>query len=282
MAGYTSPELASSVAQAAEDAGFYAILVWDHYSTPEGPESMDAWAILAYLAGRTSTIRLGTCVTPIPFRPPAQLAKIVATVDVLSGGRTILGVGAGWHQPEFDAFSQWDTDSVRVSRTIEAVELMVRLWTEDGVDFEGKYYSVSGAEIVPKPVQKPHPPLWFGVRGERMLRLAARYADGWIPTVLDSDTYRSTLAKIGGYRRELGLDPAINGALQRFNPSNKSEDRGEATFYNDCTDADAYVRSFAEFEDAGCGYYGTVWSFPPEEMVSRVGWFAREVMPRYG
>ena len=70
---------------------------------PEGPDTVDAWCMLSYVAARTSKIQIGTCVTPIPFRPPAQLAKIVSTVDILSKGRTILGVGAGWHQPEFDA-----------------------------------------------------------------------------------------------------------------------------------------------------------------------------------
>ena len=104
--GYLDKELISEVGKAAEQAGFYAFLSWDHYMLPDGPETLDAWSILGYLAGQTDTIKLGTVVTPIPFRPPAQLAKIVASVDHLSGGRTILGGGAGWHQPEFDGFSQ--------------------------------------------------------------------------------------------------------------------------------------------------------------------------------
>ena len=175
--GYLDKDLISEVGKAAEQAGFYAFLSWDHYMLPDGPETLDAWSILGYLAGQTDTIKLGTVVTPIPFRPPAQLAKIVASVDHLSGGRTILGVGAGWHQPEFDGFSNWGTPGQRVTRTSEALELITRLWTGEKVSFEGKTYNSDGAIISPVPTQKPFPPMWFGVRGPRMLDLAARYAD---------------------------------------------------------------------------------------------------------
>ena len=91
--GYCDPDTVTKVAVAAEEEGFHSFLVWDHYMTPGGPNTLDAWALLAFVAGKTSSIGLGTVVTPIPFRPPAQLAKIVSTVDVLSGGRAILGVG---------------------------------------------------------------------------------------------------------------------------------------------------------------------------------------------
>ena len=129
--GYCNPETVARVAVAAEEEGFHSLLVWDHYLMPAGPDTLDAWTLLSYVAGITSTIRLGTVVTPIPFRPPAQLAKIAATMDVLSGGRLILGVGAGWHQPEFDGFSRWESSGVRVVQTTEALDLMVRLCALD-------------------------------------------------------------------------------------------------------------------------------------------------------
>ena len=135
--GYLDKNLISEVGKAAEQAGFYAFLSWDHYMLPDGPETLDAWSILSYLAGQTTSIKLGTVVTPIPFRPPSQLAKIVASVDHLSGGRTILGVGAGWHQPEFDGFSSWDSPGQRVTRTSEALDLITKLWTGGKVNFEG-------------------------------------------------------------------------------------------------------------------------------------------------
>ena len=126
--GYLDRGLIRDVAVAAEEAGFYGFLSWDHYMLPDSSETLDAWSILSYLAGQTSRIKLGTVVTPLPFRPPSQLAKIVSTVDLLSGGRTILGVGAGWHRPEFDGFSEWLPTRERVAQTSEALELITTLW----------------------------------------------------------------------------------------------------------------------------------------------------------
>ena len=262
--GYLDKELISEVGKAAEQAGFYAFLSWDHYMLPDGPETLDAWSILGYLAGQTDTIKLGTVVTPIPFRPPAQLAKIVASVDHLSGGRTILGVGAGWHQPEFDGFSNWGTPGQRVTRTSEALELITRLWTGEKVSFEGKAYNSDGAIISPVPTQKPFPPMWFGVRGPRMLDLAAQYADAWIPTNISPELYEDGLKKLREKRSELGINTSLKGALQNFDVYTESEP---------CV---ATINSYAA---SGCEYYGSIWSYPPDEMVSRIKWFSKEVMP---
>ena len=262
--GYLDKDLISEVGKAAEQAGFYAFLSWDHYMLPDGPETLDAWSILGYLAGQTKTIKLGTVVTPIPFRPPAQLAKIVASVDHLSGGRTILGVGAGWHQPEFDGFSNWGTPGQRVTRTSEALELITRLWTGEKVSFEGKAYNSDGAIISPVPTQKPFPPMWFGVRGPRMLDLAAQYADAWIPTNISPELYEDGLKKLREKRSELGINTSLKGALQNFDVYTESEP---------CV---ATINSYAA---AGCEYYGSIWSYPPDEMVSRIKWFSKEVMP---
>ena len=262
--GYLDKDLISEVGKAAEQAGFYAFLSWDHYMLPDGPETLDAWSILGYLAGQTDTIKLGTVVTPIPFRPPAQLAKIVASVDHLSGGRTILGVGEGWHQPEFDGFSNWGTPGQRVTRTSEALELITRLWTGEKVSFEGKAYNSDGAIISPVPTQKPLPPMWFGVRGPRMLDLAARYADAWIPTNISPELYEDGLKKLREKRSELGINTSLKGALQNFDVYTESEP---------CV---ATINSYAA---AGCEYYGSIWSYPPDEMVSRIKWFSKEVMP---
>jgi alkanesulfonate monooxygenase SsuD/methylene tetrahydromethanopterin reductase-like flavin-dependent oxidoreductase (luciferase family) len=106
-----------------------------------------------------------------------MLAKMVATMDVLSSGRSILGVGAGWSQTEFEGYSTWDDSKIRVDKTQEGVELILQLWQKPQVDFKGKYYHAKGAILDPKPVQKPHPPLMFGGVGTRMLRLAGQYSD---------------------------------------------------------------------------------------------------------
>ena len=261
--GYLDRELIRDVAVAAEEAGFYGFLSWDHYMLPDSSETLDAWSILSYLAGQTSRIKLGTVVTPLPFRPPSQLAKIVSSVDLLSGGRTILGVGAGWHRPEFDGFSEWLPTGKRVAQTSEALELITTLWGGGTGDFNGRYFSSKGAEILPSPVQKPHPPMWFGVKGPKMMELAALYGDGWIPTNITPSDYASGLQRLREIRTANGIREDIKGALQNFEVF---------------TDASLCLDTICEYRDAGCEYYGPIWSYPPEEMISRIHWFAENVM----
>jgi len=261
--GYLDRGLIRDVAVAAEEAGFYGFLSWDHYMLPDSSETLDAWSILSYLAGQTSRIKLGTVVTPLPFRPPSQLAKIVSSVDLLSGGRTILGVGAGWHRPEFDGFSEWLPTGKRVAQTSEALELITTLWGGGTGDFNGRYFSSKGAEILPSPVQKPHPPMWFGVKGPKMMELAALYGDGWIPTNITPSDYASGLQRLREIRTANGIREDIKGALQNFEVF---------------TDASLCLDTICEYRDAGCEYYGPIWSYPPEEMISRIHWFAENVM----
>jgi len=166
----------------AERLGYWGLLMPDHYmwgpQRPLGDSTLETWTTLTYLAARTEKIRLGTLVTPIPLRPPGILAKEVSTLDLLSGGRTILGVGAGWSQTEFEGYSEWDEPKVRVDKTLEGVELILKLWTTDGkVNYEGRHYRAKDAVLEPKPLQRPHPALLFGGVGSRMLRMAGAYAD---------------------------------------------------------------------------------------------------------
>ena len=167
----------------ADSLGFDGALMQDHYmwgtrvNRTDANATLEAWVTLAYLAAKTESIRLGTIVTPIPFRPPSILAKMLSTLDILSNGRVILGVGAGWSQDEFEGYSEWNEPKVRVDKTKEGLELMIKLWTENEVTFDGKYYQARAAVLEPKPVQKPYPQLLFGGRGDRMLKLAGRYAD---------------------------------------------------------------------------------------------------------
>jgi probable F420-dependent oxidoreductase len=161
----------------ADSLGIDGFVLPDHYMSPRSDETLEAWVTLAYFAAVTNHIMLGTLVTPIPLRPPQLLAKMVSTVDVLSEGRSFLGVGAGWSKEEFEAYSQWDNPKVRVEKVDEGVALIKKLWTESKVNFEGKHYRAQRAVLLPKPVQKPHPPLLFGGKGPKMLKLAAKYAD---------------------------------------------------------------------------------------------------------
>ena len=203
--------LLTDIVVKAEELGYDSCLITDHYMLPWSNESLETWVYLSYLAGKVSNIRLGTCVTPIPFRPPGLLAKTISTLDLVSKGRVIVGVGLGWYPDEFEAYSSWDPDPVRFEKTREALELMVKLWREDKVNFEGKYYRVKDAVLQPKPIQKPHPPLWFGGRGEKMLKLTAEMGNGWItvgprwvPVYTTVEEYRGCVEKIKRYRESLG------------------------------------------------------------------------------
>ncbi len=171
------------VAVEADRLGFYGFLMSDHYMwqtrEPVDVTTLETWVTLTYLAGKTDRIRLGTQFSPIPFRPPGMFAKMLSTLDVLSGGRVLLGVGAGWSEAEFRGYSRWGSPKVRVDKTFEGLDLMLRLWTEDEVTFNGKYYQAERAVLEPKPVQKPHPTLFVSgrARSYRMLGLAGRLGD---------------------------------------------------------------------------------------------------------
>src|SRR5881296_4594805 len=180
---YNGWSLTDQAVQLADKLGFWGAVIPDHYmwaeayGQPQKDSTLESWIALTYLAAKTQNIKLGTIVTPIPFRPPAMLAKMVTTMDVLSSGRAVLGVGAGWSQTEFEGYSTWDDPKTRVDKTEEGVKLILKLWQEKRVDHAGKYYQAKGAVLDPKPVQKPHPPLLFGGVGLRMLKMAGRYGD---------------------------------------------------------------------------------------------------------
>lgn len=171
-------EIVKEVAQLADKGGFWGLGMPDHYLwTPGRDHTLETWIALTHLASITQNVHVGTIVSPISFRPPSILAKMVSTVDVISNGRTFLGVGAGWSQREFETYSEWNEPKVRVSKTEEAVRLIKAMWSQENIDFEGNYYSMKGGVLEPKPLQKPHPPLLFGGFGTRMLKLAGKYAD---------------------------------------------------------------------------------------------------------
>lgn len=201
---WIDPKLALSFAREAEELGYEIFMTYDHYMLPDTNRTFEAWIFLTFIVSRTESIKVGTMVTPIPFRPPGMLAKIVSTLDYLSGGRVVLGVGAGWHRPEFEGFSSWRSAGDRVSMTEEGVKLILELWSGNKVDFRGEFYRAEGAIIDPLPLQRPRPPLWFGTTGKRMLRLAAKYGDGWIPGKMGVGEYSRLRSYIEEYRSRYG------------------------------------------------------------------------------
>ncbi len=176
-------EAMTHVGQVAEDAGYDSIWVYDHFHTVPTPEietCFEAWTITAGLARDTKKVRIGQMVTCNGYRNPALLAKIASTVDVMSHGRAICGLGAGWYEHEWRAYGYGfpeTPDRMRAFR--EAVEIVVRMWTEEKASFKGSYYSIDGAINEPKGVQTPHIPLWLGGGGEQVtLKLVAKWGDG--------------------------------------------------------------------------------------------------------
>lgn len=157
----------------AEGMGFATFLLADHYVNEFPP-----LAALMAAADATRTIRIGSFVFDNDFRHPAQLAKEVATLDLLSGGRFELGIGAGWHRPEYEQIDlPFDSAGVRISRLEEALVVIKQFFTRDAVTFAGKHYRVTNLQAFPKPLQKPYPPIFMGGGGKRMLTIAGREAD---------------------------------------------------------------------------------------------------------
>jgi len=184
----------------ADRLGFDYVTVGDHFflpaesytkigGDPSRPDKLDAWIALAALATKTEKIKIGTRVSPMPFYLPSRLAKIVTTVDIVSEGRAILGVGAGWHREEAVTYGvKWGSHKERIERMLEGLKIILSLWSQEKATFKGKYYQVSAAPFWPKPVQKPHPQIWFGGSSDAILEAAARYGDGLFPltdTTLD-------------------------------------------------------------------------------------------------
>lgn len=170
-----------TVSSKAEAAGYESIWVYDHFHTvPVATQepTYEAWTLMAALAASTDRVRLGQMCTSNSYRPPAYLAKVAASVDVISGGRLEMGIGAGWYEKEYLGYGyEFPRPSVRIGQLAEGVEIMQRMWTEDEVYFDGKHYRLRGAICQPKPVQKPHIPFWVAGGGEQLtLRVAAEYA----------------------------------------------------------------------------------------------------------
>lgn len=166
-----------------EAAGTGSLWIADHFFGGAGdPEKncLEAWTLIAALARDTTSLRLGTMVTCAGYRSPALLAKTVASVDHLSGGRIDFGVGAGWKENEFTAYGyEFPPARVRIEQLVDTLEICRRMWTEPLATYAGKQYRVTNAVCAPKPVQRPSPPVWIGGRRPRMLGVAARYADGF-------------------------------------------------------------------------------------------------------
>ncbi len=177
------PELVERV-QFAETAGFDGAWVFDHFTPLYGDRNgpcLEAWILLAGLAAATSRIRLGVLVTGITYRHPSILATEAITVDHVSNGRLELGLGAAWHQPEHEELGiPFPPIKERAERLEEGIQVMRLLMTKDRATFTGRHYQLANASYHPRPVQRPHPPIWIGAGGEQLMLpiVAARPTPG--------------------------------------------------------------------------------------------------------
>ncbi len=203
-----------AIARRAEAAGFEAFFRSDHYDSfpgGAGRPTTDAWVVLAGLARETSRIRLGALVSPVTFRHPGNLAKVVATVDEMSGGRVLVGVGAGWNDAEHAHHGlAFPPIEVRAEMLEEQLAILRGLWQEpDGWSFQGRHYVVSASLFRPRPVQRPAPPIIVGGEGSpRSMRIAVRFADEFNLSSSSPDRAADRFARLDETARAAGRDPA--------------------------------------------------------------------------
>jgi F420-dependent oxidoreductase-like protein len=178
----TTIEALRTVWRVADEAGFDHVWDFDHLASigAGGPDRpvYEGWALQAAIAEATKRVRIGCMVTGNTYRNPASLAKLAVTVDHLSGGRLEFGIGAAWATIEHSMYGIEGLDH-RVGRFSESLQIIKSLWTEERTNFDGRYYQMKDAIANPKPIQKPHPPIWIGASGPTTIKLVARHADVW-------------------------------------------------------------------------------------------------------
>jgi len=204
-------ETMTRVAQEAEALGFDSIWLYDHFHTVPTPTqevTFECWTSTAALARDTKRVRIGQMVTCNGYRNPALLAKMASTVDTMSHGRLDFGIGAGWYEQEFLAYGYDFPDGpTRLRQLREAVQIILKMWTDEKAEFEGQYHSVHGAINQPKGVQKPHIPLLIGGAGEKVtLKLVAQYADACNVGHLDNEGLERKFSIIKKHCESVGRD----------------------------------------------------------------------------
>ncbi len=237
-----SPEAMVRVARRAEELGYDSVWVIERLlypikpqspypATPDGslPEvykiSLDPLESLTYVAAHTSRIALGTSVLDIPYYNPVMLARRLTTLDVLSGGRLRVGLGLGWSKDEYDAVGAPMKERGR--RADEFISVLKAIWTTDPVEFQGEFYQVPKSTIGPKPVQKPHPPIYLAAYTPGALKRAATMANGWFPVGIPLDGMKQMTEGLKDMAQQAGRDPSEVVLVVRANLLVTDEALGE-------------------------------------------------------
>ena len=264
----------SDLASRADAGPWESVWVYDHMHTApltETEATHEAWSLMAALGATTSRVRLGQMCTCIAYRNPAMLAKTAATVDMISGGRVEMGIGAGWYQHEWEAYGfGFPSAGTRLGMLDEGVQIMRRAWSEGVVSFEGEHYAVDGAIVQPRPLQEGGIPVWIAGGGERKtLRIAARHADY---TNFDGtpEGFAHKSEVLHGHCADIGRDPAEITRTANYNVAIAETER-------DVADRLAFLRdrmaryAGAEAADRELGAYeGLPAVGTPEQIVEKL------------
>ena len=299
------PEPLAEIARRGDRLGFHCMVAGDHIlvaKTIDSPypytvggefpgggsgEYLEQLTLLTFLAGITKNIRLVPSVMIVPYRNPLLAAKILATLDVLSNGRLTLGVGVGWMEEEFLALDA-PPFAERGAVTNEYLMAFKELWTSDNPTFQGKYYQFSDINFLPRPVQKPHPPIWVGGQSRRAIRRAAELGNGWHPVgaipaaPLEPEELAQGLVALNRYAERAGRDPAEIQVAMKAPLYDPGTDPGRARrrFSGEPEQILQDVQNYAEV-----GVTHTIFDIRSADLnqtLERMAWFAEEVIAGQG
>jgi F420-dependent oxidoreductase-like protein len=299
--GVTLPQIKRTWAETKAEAeeierlGFHSVWFNDHlYGIPMPPiPILEAWTALSAVAAVTARVELGTLVTPVGFRNPALLAKVAATLDQISGGRVIMGLGVGWFEQEFRGYGiDFPPVQDRLGQLDEAAEIMKRMWSEEQVTFAGKYFRTDSVYCEPKPARRP--PIMIGGGGEKvLLRLAAKHADVWNNLAVNQEKLAAKSEVLRRHCRDLGRDPAtlrisqqtmvVIGADEADAQAKKEK---AARIYGGhmgsgiAGTAEQCIEQIRRMRDLGCSLF--IIEFFGRDVREPAQLFAEKVMPAFG
>ncbi len=302
------PDALASIAQLGDRLGFHCMVAPDHILMPREVGSVYPYSItgnilaggnsgagewpeqittLAFLAGVTERIRLVTSVMIVPYRNPLLCAKMLATLDMLSKGRLIVGAGVGWMEEEFELLDA-PPFAERGLVTDEYLQAFIELWTADSPSFDGKHVQFSDIVFLPKPAQKPHPPIWIGGQSRAALRRAARLGNAWHPVgaipaaPLEPEELAENLAYMHRHAEQAGRDPAEIQVSMKAPLYDSSNDAG-GTRRRFSGPPDAVLQDIHAYSEVGVSHLIFDFRSPHHsETEERMARFSEEVMPETG
>ena len=295
---YPEPSLWPGLADLAarvDELGYFAVFFPEHLLPPGGAEEdlanrhwPDSLTLAAFMAARTRRLRFIPGVSVLPHHPPVQYAKQLATLDHVSGGRVILGVGAGWYEEEFDRLGVPFAE--RSAITDEYLAAMLELWTAERPTFAGRHIAFDDVSFEPKPLQRPHIPLFIGGSGKAPARRVVRHGAGWYPMTGTTDEKKAAFAAMREAARDAGRDPdelwLVGNCYMSIDPSQERASSHVGAGRPRQRAAAASVADLAAQVDEQVGMGAslvmvrTAWD-GPEDLVSKLRRFAEEVMPNY-